>query len=294
MKKIAFATSSQLPSLTDDDRLAVECLQRQGVQVEPLVWDSDLQRVRDFAGIVIRSCWDYHLKPQRFLHWLSQIEAQQVPLWNSLSVVAWNLDKSYLRHLGERGVAIPPTVWLQKNSQANLLAILNERGWEKAVVKPTISATAYQTWITSPAKAPSDQPALEEMLTRSGVMVQQFVDEIQTHGEWSFVFFLKKYSHAVLKRAKSGDFRVQDQFGGYLDDSSPSASLIAQAQLIVDVIEEPLLFARVDGIEIDGKFQLMELELIEPLLFLSQDPLASQRFSQAIVSLLDFVPEVAF
>ena len=287
MKQIAFATSSQLPSLTDDDRLAIEWLQRQHVQVQPLVWDSRPQRARDYAGIVIRSCWDYHLKPQQFLDWLGQTEAQGVPLWNSARVAAWNLDKRYLQYLGERGVAIPPTVWLEKDSKANLFDILGEQGWENAVVKPTISATAFQTWITSPAQTGSDQPKLEQMLTRSGVMVQRFVEEIQTCGEWSFVFFLKKYSHAVLKRTRSGDFRVQNEFGGYLDDISPSASLIEQAQRIVDLTDEQLLFARVDGIEIEGKFQLMELELIEPLLFLGRDSRAPQRFSEAIVSVLE-------
>ncbi len=273
-------------SLTDDDRLVIQYLQNEGVQVEPLVWDSSPQRTRDFAGIVIRSCWDYHLKPQQFLHWLGQTVEQEVPLWNSARVVAWNLDKNYLRYLGEKGVPIPPTVWLEKNAKANLRAILGEQGWENAVVKPSISATAFQTWITSPAQASSDQPKLEQMLAQSGVMVQRFVEEIQTRGEWSFIFFLKKYSHAVLKRARPGDFRVQNDFGGYLDDTSPSASLIEQCQRIVDLIEEQLLFARVDGIEIDGEFQLMELELIEPLLFLSRDSLAPQRFSEAILSVL--------
>ena len=286
MKKIAFATSSQLLSLTDDDRLVIQYLQNEGVQVVPLVWDSSPQHTRDFTGIVIRSCWDYHLKPQQFLHWLGQTVEQGVPLWNSARVVAWNLDKNYLRYLGEKGVPIPPTVWLEKNAKANLRAILGEQGWENAVVKPSISATAFQTWITSPAQASSDQPKLEQMLARSGVMVQRFVEEIQTRGEWSFIFFLKKYSHAVLKRARPGDFRVQNDFGGYLDDTSPSASLIEQCQRIVDLIEEQLLFARVDGIEIDGEFQLMELELIEPLLFLSRDSLAPQRFSEAILSVL--------
>ncbi|MGH9845700.1 MAG: ATP-grasp domain-containing protein, partial [Blastocatellia bacterium] len=140
----------------------------------------------------------------------------------------------------------------------------------------------FQTWITSPAQARSQQDRLEKLVETSGVMVQRFVDEIQIRGEWSLIFFRKEYSHAVLKRAKPGDFRVQDDFGGYLDKLVPSASLIEQAQQIVDLIEEQLLFARVDGVEIDGKFQLMELELIEPALFLRQDSLASRRFADAI------------
>ncbi len=287
MKKIVFATCSRIPNLTEDDRSVVEHLRRQRIQVEPLVWNAHDRPPRDFEIVVIRSCWDYHFTPRQFLHWTSEIQTEGIPLWNPASVVEWNLDKVYLRDLEERGVSIPPTVWLERRSESNLAAILHEQGWEKAIVKPAVSATAFQTWRTSPAQARSHQDMLEKLLETSGVIVQRFVDEIQTRGEWSLIFFLKEYSHAVLKRAKPGDFRVQEDFGGFLDKTAPSASLIEQAQRIVELIEEQLLFARVDGVEIDGNFQLMELELIEPALFLLQDPLAARRFSDAIGSLLE-------
>lgn len=282
MRKIAFATCSRFPNLTEDDRSAIEHLEQHGIQVYPLVWDAGEQRGHDFECIVIRSCWNYHLHPLQFLHWINQIQRQGIPLCNPASVIEWNLDKVYLRDLRERGVPIAPTVWLEKRAESNLTAILREQGWERAIVKPTVSASAFQTWQTSSAQAHSDQDRLEKLLEVAGVMVQRFVDEIQTRGEWSLVFFLKEYSHTVLKRAKLGDFRVQEYFGGFLDNIAPSASLISQAQRIVNLVEEPLLFARVDGVEIDGNFQLMELELIEPFLFLGRDALAPQRFAEAI------------
>ncbi|MGH9844112.1 MAG: ATP-grasp domain-containing protein, partial [Blastocatellia bacterium] len=148
MKKIAFATCSKFPNLTEDDRSVIEHLRQHRIEVQPLVWDSDDQRAHDFESIVIRSCWDYHLNPRQFLRWIRRTQAQGIPLWNPASVVEWNLDKAYLRYLGERGVSIPPTVWLEKKSEPNLSAILDEQGWEKAVVKPAVSATAFQTWIT--------------------------------------------------------------------------------------------------------------------------------------------------
>lgn len=207
-----------------------------------------------------------------------------------MPVVAWNLDKHYLKELSEEGLPVPPTLWLEQTCQADLEAILEEQGWSKAVVKPTVSATAYQTWITTPEQARLDQARFKEMLKRASVMVQQFVPEVQTHGEWSFIFFGGDYSHAVLKRARQGEFRVQDEYGGYLDSASPSDALIEEASKVVDLIEHELLFARVDGIERDNKLYLMELELIEPFLFLAHDPLAVERFGEAIISALNSRP----
>jgi hypothetical protein len=182
------------------------------------------------------------------------------------------LDKSYLRDLEQKGITIAPTDWIEKSGTVNLSDLLEAHNWAKAVVKPTISATAFQTFVTSPATAKKDQPSLDNILLHSGAMVQQFIEQIPTDGEWSFIFFNKEYSHAVLKRAKGGEFRVQQDFGGYLaNDVLPSDALIKQAQTIVDHVEEPLLYARVDGVEQHGVLVQMELELIEPFLFFSSD-----------------------
>ena len=119
-------------------------------------------------------------------------------------------------------------------------------------------------------------------------MIQKFVAEIQTKGEWSFVFFDKKFSHAVLKRAKAGDFRVQNYFGGTVEtDLQPPPDLIDQAKTIVENVSEDLLYARVDGVEIDGELCSMELELIEPALFLENNKFAAQRFASAIADVFE-------
>jgi hypothetical protein len=124
------------------------------------------------------------------------------------------------------------------------------------------------------------------MFVSSGALIQKFIPEIRTNGEWSFIFFAGRFSHAVLKQPKEGDFRVQQRFGGYLNRTSPSACLIRQSQRIVALVGQPILFARVDGIEIEGELHLMELELIEPSLFLGEEPSSAQRFADAIVSLV--------
>jgi glutathione synthase/RimK-type ligase-like ATP-grasp enzyme len=284
VRKVAFVTYSGLPRLTEDDRLALEPLREQGAEAQAVLWDSPDVRWEEFDSVVIRSCWEYHLRVEEFSAWIERMERKGVPLWNPPRVVRSNIDKRYLEGLAEKGVAVAPSVWLEKGARLNLEAVLREHDWEQAVVKPTISMTAFKTWITSPARARADEPAAQEILQSSGVMIQKFVDEVRTKGEWSFIFFRKEYSHGVLKRAKPGDFRVQNDFGGYLEDSSPSPSLVEQAQAIVNLVEEPLLFARVDGIDVDGTLILMELELIDPVLFLGVDHHAPLRFASAIMS----------
>lgn len=284
MRKVAFVTYSDLPRLTEDDRLAIEPLRAEGAETEAVLWDADDVRWEEFDCVVMRSCWEYHLRVEEFSAWIDRMERMGVALWNPAPVIRSNMDKRYLEGLAKKGVAIAPSVWLEKGATINLEAVLNEHGWEQAVVKPTISMTAFKTWITSPARAGADEAAVREILKSSGVMIQRFVREVRTSGEWSFMFFWKKYSHSVLKRAKPGDFRVQNDFGGYLEDRSPPASLIEQAQRIVDLVEEPLLFARVDGIEVDGTLLLMELELIDPVLFLGADRHAARKFAGAIMS----------
>jgi hypothetical protein len=185
--------------------------------------------------------------------------------------------------LAARGAKIAPTKWIDKGAEIDLPSILREHGWARAVVKPTISMSSHDTWITSPERAAADGPAAAEVVKRSGLMVQQFAEEVCTKGEWSFVFFEKRYSHAVLKRPKSGDFRVQRDYGGHVERNAvPSPSLVSEAERIVNMIEEPLLFARVDGVDVNGTLMLMELELIDPVLFFGSDPLAGKRFADAI------------
>jgi hypothetical protein len=158
------------------------------------------------------------------------------------------------------------------------------------VIKPTISATAFETWISTPDTVNRDEYAIHQMLRRSGVMIQKFIEEVPAKGEWSLVFFNKEYSHAVLKRARDGEFRVQNEYGGYLEENvSPRSSLIEQARHIVEFIDAPLLYARVDGVEVDERFMLMELELIEPFLFFSADSQSVARFAQTLSSFRETV-----
>jgi hypothetical protein len=284
MSTIAFVTYRDLPQLTSEDRSVCAYLQREGVKTRAVVWDEPAVAWGSYDAVVVRSCWDYHLRSTAFMDWLATLEQLQAPLWNPIPILRWNLHKNYLRDLQARGIAVPPTCWLERGTHAELEALLAAHGWREAVVKPAISATAHQTWRTTHTRANEDQQQFAGCLQQCDMLVQRFMEPVVDHGEWSLVFFQKQYSHAVLKQARTGDFRVQDDFGGTVAVMPPGSHLIEQAQQIVDVIEGPLLFARVDGIEQEGQLILMELELIEPYLFLQSDPQAVERFGSAILA----------
>ncbi|MGH7451608.1 MAG: ATP-grasp domain-containing protein, partial [bacterium] len=232
MKRVAFVTYHKAPNLTADDALALAPLKQFGVAAIPTIWDDPRVNWKTFDAVIMRSCWDYHRKTHGFRRWIDYLEELKIAVWNPIEILRWNMNKTYLRELAAKGVAIPPTVWIEAGSSADLRALLSANGFEQAVIKPTISATAYQTCRTSIATAHHDQSHLDMILRASGAMVQQFVDEVTSNGEWSLLFFGGKYSHAVLKRPRDGDFRVQADFGGTSHRLEPSPALIKQAEAI--------------------------------------------------------------
>ncbi len=168
----------------------------------------------------------------------------------------------------------------------DLVDLLKQKDWRKAVIKPVISASAHQTYTVDASDLKNGQAKLDDLLTKGGVIVQSFMDEVQTKGEWSLIFFDKKYSHVAIKRPKQDDFRVQREHGGSAEAAIASPALISQAQAVLDKVESRLLYARVDGIERNGLFFLMELELIEPFLFFGYDADAPGRFAHAFTEII--------
>ena len=280
LKRVALATSEKFASLTEDDRLLIGPLRALGISAEAAVWSDPGVDWKRYESVIVRSCWDYHLRLSEFLQWIAALERDGVRVCNSAGMVRWNADKSYLRDLEKRGVPIVPTLW--PDEPVDLRERMLSLGWEKAVVKPRISATAHRTELISSEKADLAQTLVDDLRRGPGVMVQQFISAIQTCGEWSLVFFSGQYSHAVIKTPKPGDFRVQHDFGGAERGAQPPSSALKAATRIVDALTDVPLYARVDGVESDGKFLLMELELIEPALFLSLNADAPARFATAI------------
>lgn len=280
-KVIAFVTCSIKPEFAIDDLPVVDLLKSRGMEVIALPWDSDSNEWNTFDLVVIRSCWNYHLHSEKFILWLDKMESQKVKLLNSVDIVRWNLHKGYLQELERKGVLLPETIWFKKGTGANLSQQIIEKNWEKAVVKPAISATSFNTFLVSRAEASQQQLKFIEQLRDADMLVQKFMREVQQEGEWSLIFFDKNFSHAVIKQPKVKDFRVQNDFGGIAALASPPTFVLEQAQKILSLINEQLLYSRVDGVVSNNQFLLMELELIEPMLFLV-DGKAAENFAASI------------
>jgi glutathione synthase/RimK-type ligase-like ATP-grasp enzyme len=280
---VAFVTHAARADLTPDDALAADALRGRGVAVEAAPWDATADW-RRFDAVVIRSTWDYHRRIGEFLRWVDAIEATRVPLWNPPALVRWNHDKRYLDDLAAAGVTVAPTVRVARGAACDLSALLDARGWREAVIKPPVSATAHRTWACTRVEAGAKQRDLDSMLRDGDVLVQLLIPEIRTAGEWSLVFFAGAFSHAVVKRPRAGDFRSQHDFGGSVEPRTPPPSLVAEAQHVLASVRDPWLYARVDGIESRGRFVLVELELIEPVLHFAADPASPTRFADALSS----------
>ena len=281
--RIAFATSRDHPELTSDDRLAAEALAAKDVDVVPAIWDDDRTDWSTFQAVVVRSTWDYHTKYADFIGWLDALDAAGVKSINDTQTLRWNADKRYLQHFESRGVNVIPTVYVESASDRTLIEILRVNRWHEAVVKPVVSATAYKTWRTTLATAVDDEERFQRLLGTSAAMVQPFVSEIESEGEWSFQFFGGAFSHAVIKRAQPGEYRVQEEYGGTIEAAPPPDHLLNEATRYI--VEAPFTpdYARVDAVSVGGTLMLMELELIEPDLHFKYDPDAPARFAERVV-----------
>lgn len=290
---VALVTDSVSPGLSASDQTLVAPLRERGINAVAVPWESREVDWRSFDLIVLRSCWNYHRHVDAFYDWIDQLETGGVRLWNPAQVVRWNLDKRYLRDLADAHVPVVPTVWLDAGQPAQLADILEAQGWQRAVIKPRVSASAHGIWQTDQDSAAQQQPDLERMLATAGAMIQPLMPQI-AQGEWSLVFFAGNFSHAVLKRPGAGNIFVQKRLGGTSALYPAPLALIEQATVLLRAAAdrllptgETLLYARVDGPDVDGQLVLMELELVEPGLFLDlAGPEAAARFAQAVAARL--------
>jgi glutathione synthase/RimK-type ligase-like ATP-grasp enzyme len=280
--RVCFVTCATWPAVSESDGFVARALERRGATVTPRAWNDAAARFDGFDAVVFRSNWDYHHAPDDFLAWLARWEAAGVRFWNPPDLVRWNLSKRYLGDLERAGVRVVPTAYLDGDEPGALPALLSARGWETAVVKPVLSASAHDTVLVGPEEASAVGKTIAAGGIRRPVMVQPFVEEIRTEGEWSLVFIDGIFTHAALKRPSPGDFRVQPSFGGSSTAERPGAALIAAGRRALDALPLPPLYVRVDGVETARGFVVMEVEAHEPGLFFTLAPQAAETFAEAI------------
>lgn len=284
MPKIALLTCQRLPNLFETDQTLLPLFAEEGITATPVIWNDPLVDWKAFDLLVIRNTWDYYTQQKSFVHWLEQIKVNGINLLNPAEVVLQNMHKFYLRDFERDGVRIIPTLFSSGSSRVSLGEIVAQ-GWSDVVIKPAVSAGSYQTK-TFQVNALSEDMLLDT-LREGDWLVQPFMPEITLQGELSMIFFNGEFSHAVVKTPKEGDFRIQRQYGGKYTRVEPGASLIEVGKRIMKQIPTPLLYARVDGLVIQGEFHLMELELIEPDLYFEFGEDIKQRFVKAVKGFVD-------
>lgn len=288
-QSIAVVTDDDHPDLTDDGRAIAAALEAAGTVAEPFVWTDGAADPDHYDAFLFRSCWDYHTDYDRFSSFLDTVEAADTAVFNPVDVVRWNAHKSYLTALSAAGVRTTPTVWFEAGDDASLAAVLRERGWTEAVIKPAVGAGSEGVWRTSVGAAAADQRRFDGDLAERDTLVQRFVPAIES-GERSIVFVRGEYSHAWNDLPRGDDFSAFKQRGLPCEPDEETVESarngLSTACEIVGCDPSELPYARVDYLEADDGFVLMELELIEPNLELGTAPGAAERLASAVTELL--------
>ncbi len=281
MPRCAFLTMDSLENFEAYDELLIDPMASLGWEVDMVSWravDPDWDRYR---AVVIRSPWDYQQDVEQFLDVLQQIDQSSARLENPLSLVRWNIDKSYLRDVEKKGVPIVPTLWRDSFDAAGLSRAFDRLDTDELIIKPRVSANADDTYrIKNPADDKTLK-SLEKTFSTRPYLVQPFMDSILHEGEYSLFFFGEQYSHTIVKRPASGDFRVQEEHGGRLQTIEADELLMERSRKVMDILSPNPLYARVDMVRTnDDDYALMELELIEPSLYFNMDPDSPERFAK--------------
>jgi len=267
-----------------DDDLAIGPLNARGVAVERVSWQRRDVRWGEFDWVIVRSTWDYQSDVDAFVETLAAIDRTPAQLANPLSTMIDNIDKRYLRTLAHHGVPIVPTEFGDQLDLRRLRDLLAGNGTRRCVIKPVVSAGSHNTFVISNAMTDDELRPAVAAHSHSEWMLQPFVDAVVDPGEYSVFLFDGEVSHAILKTPASGDFRVQEEFGGDIRGIEPGADLLAAARAAYAAIGTRLLHARIDLVELDGRYCLMEAELIEPSLYLRCSSDAPERFADACIS----------
>ncbi|MFD2286520.1 hypothetical protein GJU39_01155 [Pedobacter petrophilus] len=270
---------------SEDQRLLI-FLQEKGLNIEMVIWNDPKVNWENYQLAILKSPWDYFDLITDFYLWLNHLEEKKIKLLNPIDVVRWNTDKQYLQEIEAAGLAITPCSFIYKNEKVILENFFDFYHTDQLIVKPCISGGAKNTFKVTKDNIDEVISKLTLLIQDEDFIIQPFLSEIVEHGEWSFIFFNGIYSHCLVKKVKDGDFRVQPSHGGSVHPQNPDQSLIDTASAYVNLFAKDCLYARVDGTFVNEKFLLMELELIEPFLFLNTDPLNYERYYQALKKLI--------
>ncbi len=284
MRRCAFLTLKDQTGYVIDDELACAPLTALGWRVDTIPWQRTNIKWRAYDAVVIRSTWDYVTDPDAFLDVLGEIERSGTPLFNGLDLVRWNIRKTYLRDLAERGVPVVPTIWRERLAPNELPDLIEEIGTAEVVIKPVVGANASGAFRLDAHTARSRADEVSAYYADRALLVQPFLSAITTEGEFSCFYFNGVLSHTILKLPKPADFRVQEEHGGIIRAVEIEDALRKAGNATMRAIGTVPLYARADFVRTNNgsSYWLMELELIEPSLYLRMDTGAPERFARAL------------
>lgn len=283
-----------LQNILHEDQLLSVALKPFGIQTKRIAWcDSHVDWTR-FAAVVFRTTWDYFDRFHQFSRWLNQLDQSQVRMLNSARLIRWNQDKHYLLDLEERGVGIVPSRFLEFDATLaipeSLVQAFVDCGWDQAVIKPCVSGAARHTYRMDRSNVEQIAERLESVMRNEAFILQEFQTGILTHGERTLVLFGDQVTHAVQKTGKPGDFRVQDDYGGIATSCQATEEEVEFARRAIHVCPEQPVYGRVDLIRDNrGELCVMELELIEPELWMRLAPWSAERFARGIAQALEVI-----
>jgi hypothetical protein len=282
--RCAFLTMTDPRGYVIDDERAYEPLRALGWSVEAVPWSRPGVAWDAYDLVVIRSTWDYYRDLEGFLGVLAEIERRGVLLENELPLVRWNLRKTYLRDLAARGVTTVPTVWRQRLARGELADVFDEVASDEVVIKPVVGANAEGAFRLDRQALVTRAGEVEAYYAGRALLAQPLARAVLDEGEYSLFYFNGEHSHTILKTPQSGDFRVQEEHGGDIRAVAADAGLSAAGRAALAALDRAPLYLRADFVRANdgGSYWLMELELVEPSLYLRMDPEAPGRFARAL------------
>jgi len=280
---IGLATSADDPAITASDRLYAEALERRGCRVTGAPWDGPRDAFAGADAVVLRSTWGYFRALDDFKAW-TEAMAAATRLFNSIELVRWNLRKDYVEKLAAAGVRVPRSFVVPCDVSA-IGRVFDETGWAQAVVKPASGASGHSVELLQRTTLAGQVAGLADEARQAGVVVQEFLPEI-AEGELSLIYFDGVFSHAIRKRPPAGEFRSNSRYKPTRTAETPPTAVTQQGASCLATLPERPLYARVDGVVRDGVLIVIEVEVLEPALFMEFDPLSAERFAEATIKRL--------
>ncbi len=272
-------------NVMQEDQLVIDALTKKGLTVKKVSWSDKSFDWSSTNYCLFRTTWDYAERFEEFADWLMEVSLK-TKLINSYDVISWNLDKHYMNDLKRAGVNIVESYFIEPKDTRSLQEIHDELGWNKTVLKPAISAAAKDTFLLDKVNTSQHEDRYQQLIQNEAMMLQPFQTSVVERGELSLMVIDGEYTHSVLKIAKSGDFRVQDDFGGTVHEYSPTTAEIDLALKAVNSYDTVPVYARVDMInDNNGEPAIGELELIEPEMWFRRNPDAANKLAEATFKL---------